>query len=68
MSGEETFTGHAPTPDQDVVDDLGAAAGLTYADDEPLQYDKIAHRDRRRWELDPRSSNRFARSCARAMA
>lgn len=55
MSGEETFTGHAPTPDQDRVDDLGNAAGLTYKDDEALGYDKVARRDERRWELDPRS-------------
>ncbi len=54
-SGEETFTGHAPTPDQDRVDDMGAAAGLTYKDDEPLQYSKVAKRDDRRWELDARS-------------
>jgi hypothetical protein len=54
-SGEEAFTGHAPTPDQDRVDDLGAAAGLTYKDDEPLQYRKVSHRDDQRWELDPRS-------------
>jgi hypothetical protein len=54
-SGEETFTGHAPTPDQDRVDEMGAAAGLTYKDDEPLQYGKVALRDERRWELDPRS-------------
>ena len=54
-SGEETLGGHAPTPDQDRVDDLGAAAGLTYKDDEPLQYSKVSRRDERRWELDPRS-------------
>ncbi len=54
-SGEETFTGHAPTPDQDVVDDLGQAAGLTYRDDEPLNYGKINLRDQHRWELDARS-------------
>jgi hypothetical protein len=55
VSGEETFTGHAPTPDQDQVDEMGAAAGLTYKDDEPLQYGKVARRDEHRWELDPRS-------------
>jgi hypothetical protein len=54
-SGEETFTGHAPTPDQDRVDEMGAAAGLTYKDDEPLQYGKVSRRDERRWELEPRS-------------
>jgi hypothetical protein len=56
MSGEETFTGHAPTPDQDVVDELGEAAGLTYRDDEPLNYGKVSERDAHRWELDPRSA------------
>jgi hypothetical protein len=54
-SGEETLAGHAPTPDQDRVDDIGAAAGLTYKDAEPLQYGKVSRRDERRWELDPRS-------------
>lgn len=54
-SGEETFTGHAPTPDQDRVDEMGAAAGLTYKDAELLQYSKVARRDERRWELDARS-------------
>jgi hypothetical protein len=34
-SGEQTVSGHAPAPDQDVVDEIGAAAGLTYADDDP---------------------------------
>jgi hypothetical protein len=56
MSGEETFTGHAPTPDQDVVDELGEAAGLTYRDNEPLNYGKVSARDEHRWELDPRSA------------
>lgn len=56
ISGEETFTGHAPTPDQDVVDELGEAAGLTYRDDEPLNYGKVSERDEHRWELDPRSA------------
>lgn len=55
--GAEAFTGHAPTPDQDVVDELGAAAGITYRDDEPLNYAKVAERDRRRWELDPASAD-----------
>jgi hypothetical protein len=54
-SGEETFTGHAPTPDQDVVDEMGDAAGVKYRDDEPLNYGKISERDHHRWELDARS-------------
>src|SRR4030095_6827865 len=55
-AGEETVGGSAPTPDQDVVDELGAAAGLLYEDDEPLNSDaKILDRDRNRWELNPAS-------------
>jgi hypothetical protein len=54
--GAETVGGHAPTPDQDRVDDLGEAAGLTYADDEPLNYAKVAKRDENRWELNPASA------------
>jgi len=56
-AGEETVGGSAPTPDQDVVDELGAAAGLIYEDDEPLDSDaKILDRDRNRWELNPASA------------
>lgn len=58
VAGEETVGGSAPTPDQDVVDELGAAAGLHYEDDEPLNSDaKILDRDRNRWELDPASTD-----------
>jgi Family of unknown function (DUF6335) len=58
VAGEETVGGSAPTPDQDIVDELGAAAGLIYADDEPLDSDaKILDRDRHRWELNPASAD-----------
>ena len=57
QAGEETVGGSAPTPDQDVVDDLGQAAGLVYRDGEPLDYDsKVLDRDRNRWELNPASA------------
>jgi hypothetical protein len=57
VAGEEAVGGSAPTPDQDVVDELGAAAGLVYRDDEPLNSDtKILDRDRNRWELNPASA------------
>ena len=56
-AGEETVGGSAPTPDQDVVDELGAAAGLIYEDNEPLNSEaKILDRDRNRWELNPASA------------
>ncbi len=59
-SGEETVGGSAPTPDQDEVDQLGEAAGLTYEDDEPLRSgEKVEDRDRKRWELDPASSDDY---------
>src|SRR5215813_4320236 len=59
--GEETVGGSSPTPDQDVVDQLGEAVGLTYEDNEPLDIErKLAKRDDRRWELDPASSEGYA--------
>lgn len=57
--GEETVGGHAPTPDQDRVDELGEAAGLVYQDEEPLDTrKKLEKRDTDRWELDPASDGR----------
>ena len=57
VSGEETVGGTSPTPDQDVVDELGQALGITYEDDEPLRTEeKLLERDRNRWELDPESA------------
>jgi len=58
--GDETVGGSAPTPDQDIVEELGDAVGLTYDDNEPLHTtEKIEGRDRRRWELDPASSEDY---------
>ena len=55
--GEEAVGGSTPTPDQDVVDDLGRAVGVTYSDTEPLRpEEKEKQRDEKRWELDPASS------------
>jgi len=56
--GDEAPGGDNPTPDQDRVDDIGNALGLTYENDEELRpNDKIADRDAHRWELDPASSD-----------
>jgi hypothetical protein len=58
--GEEAVGGTTPMPDQDVVDDLGRAAGVTYADTEPLRpEEKEAQRDAERWELDPASAEDY---------
>ena len=56
--GDEAPGGDNPTPDQDVVDDIGRALGVEYEDDEELQGGaEIADRDRHRWELDPSSKD-----------
>lgn len=58
--GDEAPGGDNPTPDQDVVDDIGRALGVEYADDEELQGGaEIAERDLNRWELDPASKDDF---------
>jgi hypothetical protein len=57
-TGEESVGGSVSTPDQDVVEELGEAAGLTYNDYEELDYDKkVLNRDRDRWELNPASAD-----------
>jgi len=56
--GDEAPGGDNPTPDQDVVDDIGRALGVEYDDDEELQGGaEIVDRDRHRWELDPASKD-----------
>ena len=58
VSGEESVGGSVVTPDQDIVDELGEAVGLTYRDNELLDYDrKVLNRDRDRWELNPDSTD-----------
>ena len=37
FTGEEAPGGDNPTPDQDVVDDIGKALGVTYNDNEELK-------------------------------
>ena len=58
--GDESPGGDNPTPDQDVVDEIGRALGVEYADDEELQGGaEISERDTHRWELDPNSKDDF---------
>jgi hypothetical protein len=58
--GDEAPGGDNPTPDQDIVDDIGKAVGIEYQDNEPLKgADKVEERDRKRWELDPASSEDY---------
>ena len=60
FTGEEAPGGDNPTPDQEVVDDIGKALGLQYDDNEELKGgDKVVERDKHRWELDPASSEDY---------
>jgi len=58
--GEETVGGTTPTPDQDLVDEIGRAVGIEYEGAEPLHTtEKLERRDEQRWELHPASSEDF---------
>ena len=58
--GDESPGGDNPTPDQEVVDEIGKALGVEYQDAEELRgSDKVADRDKHRWELDPASSEDY---------
>jgi len=57
-AGEEAVGGTVPTPDQDIVEDLGKAVGINYDPDEPLgTEEKLLKRDRDRYELNPDEEN-----------
>jgi Family of unknown function (DUF6335) len=60
FSGDEAPGGDNPTPDQDIVDDIGKALGVEYNDNEELRSaDKVGDRDKHRWELDPASAEDY---------
>jgi hypothetical protein len=55
-SGSETVAGDNPTPDQSLVEENASAIGVTYEDNEDLEFiEKIEKRDRERYELDENS-------------
>jgi len=55
-SGSETVAGDNPTPDQSLVEENANAIGVSYEDNEELEFiDKIEKRDRDRFELDENS-------------
>jgi hypothetical protein len=59
-SGEEAVGGSAPTPDQDLVDQLGAEVGIEMDDKTPLGTEETLEiRDAKRWELEPKSSEDY---------
>jgi len=60
FTGDEVPGGDNPTPDQEVVDDIGRALGVQYEDNEELKSaDKVTQRDKHRWELDPASAEDY---------
>src|SRR5437762_11829075 len=55
-SGSESVAGDNPTPDQSMVEENARALGVSFEDNEELEFvDKIERRDRDRFELDQRS-------------
>jgi len=62
FSGDEAPGGDNLTPDQENVEELGEALGLSYDDNEELKGgDKVSERDKHRWELDPASADDYRR-------
>ena len=60
FSGDESAVSSMPTPDNNQVDDIGTAMGVTYSDNEELKFgEKERSRDKKRWELDPASSDDY---------
>lgn len=52
-SGSETVAGDNPTPDQSLVEENASAIGVTFEDNEELEFiEKVEKRDRNRFELD----------------
>ena len=60
FSGDESAVSSMPTPDQNDVENIGRAMGVTYQEDEELKAgEKERSRDKHRWELDPASSDDY---------
>src|SRR6266516_1259115 len=58
--GDEAAAGSASTPEQNDVQEFAGAIGISYADDEELKVgEKERERDKKRWELDPASSDDY---------
>src|ERR1041385_735946 len=58
-SGEESVGGDSPTPDQSIVEENARAMGVSFEDNEELDFlDKIKRRDRDRYELEEQSQTR----------
>lgn len=59
--GDEAVGGTAPTPDQNITDELGEAVGLPMKNQDALHTnDILEERDDSRWELDPMSADDYS--------
>ena len=60
VMGEEAVGGLAPTPEQDVTEDLQEATGIETTEREIVHTEeKLEWRDQHRWQLDPESSEDY---------
>ena len=60
FSGDESAVSSMSIPGTGQVDDVGKAMGVTYSDNEELKVgEKERSRDKKRWELDPASSDDY---------
>lgn len=67
--GDEAAGGSAPTPDQNVVEEVGDAVGVIYQASEELHCgEKEIRRDAHRWELDPASAEDYRERTSRTGA
>ena len=58
-TGSEAVGGDSPTPDQSIVEENARAIGVSFEDNEELDFlDKIERRDRDRYELEEQSKTR----------
>jgi hypothetical protein len=58
-SGSEAVGGDSPTPDQSIVEENAKALGVSFEDNEELEFlEKIERRDRDRYELEEQSKTR----------
>lgn len=58
-TGSEAVGGDSPTPDQSMVEENAAAMGVSFEDNEELDFlGKIERRDRDRYELEEQSKTR----------
>ena len=56
QTGSEAVAGDSPTPDQSIVEENARAVGISFEDNEELEFlDKIERRDRDRYELEEQS-------------